>query len=127
MYHKDEINKLYCKYTETREEASLASLITECEPIIDIVLTRYKKYSRHTSDMKQEVLLRLWKNLRLRPTENLTRYLINPTSYLFFLIRTYCTRAWWRMFHVVHKEEHESSLDSIASTQADMQAESYDG
>lgn len=126
MYQKEKINILYKIYADTRDDKILEQLISELCPIIDIVLTKYTKYSRHADDMRQEVKLRLWKNLRLRDDNNLKRYLICPTSYLFFLIRTYTLRAWWRMFSV-HKEEYESSLEAIASTQSDLQETSYDG
>lgn len=126
MYDKRKINILFKTYADTREDEILGRLIEECEPIIDIVLIKYTKYSRHRDDMKQEVLLRLWRNLRLRDAENLARYLINPCHYLFFLIRTYCLRGFFRMFSV-HKEEYESSLESIMSEQAEQQEMSYDG
>lgn len=111
MYSKRKINILYKIYADTRDEEVLGRLILECEPIIDIVLTRYKKYSHHAEDTKQEVKLKMWKNLRLRTRDNLERYFINPTSYLFFLIRLYVSRAFWKL-HKIYGEDIEILLDN---------------
>ena len=109
MYDKKEIDGLYKSYAESRSEEVLEQLITACEPIIGIVLAKYEKYNRHAEDMRQEVKLRMWKNLRLRTGENLARYYQSPTTYLYFLIRTYVRRA-FRRLHNVYKEDIEVTV-----------------
>jgi len=81
----------------------LEKLIEACDPIIDIILaTRYKAHTRHFEDIKQEVRLKLWKNLGRRTKEHLgtKRYTRNPTAYLFFLIRTYAARSFRRLKNI---------------------------
>ena len=86
-------------------------MIEECEPIIDIVLTKYKKYSYHAEDIKQEVKMMMWKWLRLRTKENLQRYLRSPVTYLFFLIRTYVTTSFWKLYRI-YREDIEIVLSN---------------
>ena len=89
----------------------MEQLIEECSPIIDIVLTKYKKYDYHAEDTKQEVKLKMWKNLRLRTQDNLKRYVQSPVTYLFFLIREYVSKAFWRLYKI-YGEEIEIVLES---------------
>lgn len=109
MYHKKKIDALYKQYIKEREREVLERLIEECYPIIDIVLTRYGKHARHFEDIRQEVKLRLWKNLRRRTSEDLGHYCKSPTTYLFFLIRNYSRRAFERLKNI-YKEDIEVVL-----------------
>lgn len=86
-------------------------MIEECEPIIDILLTRYKKYGYHAEDVKQEVKMKLWKNLRLRSIENLEKNFVSPVTYLFFLIRMYVGRIFWKICKT-YGEDIEIGLDN---------------
>lgn len=106
MYSKEKINALYRQYAKKNEGEILRQLIEECYPIIDIVLTKYGKHARHFEDIRQEVKLRLWKNLGQRTPENLGRYCKSPTTYLFFLIRNYSRRAFKRLKNI-YKEDIE--------------------
>ena len=89
----------------------MEQLIEECSPIIDIILTKYKKYDYHAEDTKQEVKLKMWKNLRLRTQDNLQRNFRSPVTYLFFLIRMYVFRAFWKL-HKIYGEDIEVVLDN---------------
>jgi len=85
----------------------LEQLIKACDPIIDIILaTRYKMHIRHFEDLKQEMRLKLWKNLGRRTKEHLMteRYTQNPTAYLFFLIRTYAARSFRRLKNIYRED-----------------------
>jgi len=87
----------------------LEGLIKACDPMIDVILmTRYSQHFRHCEDIKQEIRLRLWKNLGRRSLEHLRseRYVKNPAAYLFFLIRTYAARAFRRLRNI-YKEDIE--------------------
>lgn len=79
-----------------REDTTLIRLIAECEPIVDIILTHWSDH-RHDDDVRQEVRLRLWRNLRERSSDNLALQTINPTAYLIFYIRTLVCRVQYRL------------------------------
>lgn len=111
MYNKEIINALYVRYSRHKHRKTLENLIKACDPIADVILaTRYRQHFRHHEDIKQEIRLRLWKNLGHRTKESLRleRYVKNPTAYLFFLIRTYAARA-FRRLKSVYKESIEIS------------------
>ena len=86
-YDKKNITSLFIRYTESGEEEIFTQLIEACEPMIDTILARYEKYVRYFEDAKQEVKLKMWKNLR--QPKRMKRYCISPTTYLFFVIRAY--------------------------------------
>lgn len=102
---------MYKIYADSRDEKILGQLIEECGPIIDVLLTRYKKYSYHAEDVKQEIKLKMWKNLRLRSAENLEKNFPGPTSYLFFLIRMYMGKIFWK-FCKTYGEDIEIILNN---------------
>jgi len=86
-YSKKKINSLFRCYVESGEDEIFGQLIEVCGSMIDVVLNRYKRYSRHFEDAKQEIKLRMWKNLR--QPERMKCYCLSPVTYLFFVIRAY--------------------------------------
>lgn len=102
---------MYKIYSDTRDEKILGQLIEECSPVIDVILTKFRKYDYHAEDVKQEVKLKMWKNLRLRSAENLSKNFPSPVTYLFFLIRMYVGRIFWK-FCKIYGEDIEIVLDN---------------
>lgn len=92
MYDKEAINALFREFIFTEDDKFLAQLIEELTPMIDVILSRWGAHKRHWDDTRQQILLMLWRNLRNFEIDR-TKQTINPTSYLFFLIRTYATRS----------------------------------
>ena len=110
MYNKKEINRLFEEYVETGDDKVFSQLMRVCEPIIDIVLMKYKRHSRHFRDVKQEVQLKLWQ--RKRDPVRMRRYLINPSSYLFFVINRY-TALVFEQYRKLFKEDIEVSFSQF--------------
>ena len=112
MYNKKKINQLFEKYVETGDDKIFEQLIEACEPMIDIVLTKYKRYDRHFDDVKQKVKLNIWKNKR-KP-EDLSKYLTSPTTYLFFVVRRYVMVAFEAM-KSIYKEGIEVTFSEYGT------------
>jgi len=117
LYQKEKINDYYLSFAraETKEDKRLflEALLKACDPLISVILfTRYRRHFRYHDDLRQEVLLRLWKNLGRRSSKSLLseRYTKNPASYLFFLIRNYVSKAFRRLRNV-YGDLVEVSLD----------------
>ena len=55
--------------------------------------------------------MKMWKQLRLRTQENLQRYHQSPVTYLFYLIRMYVSRAFWKL-HKIYGEDIEIVLNN---------------
>ena len=89
MYSKERINQTYVAYVTSREEQDLAALLKELEPVVDVILSRWVSFHEHHQDARQECFLRLWRNLQRRETASLEKQAVNPTAYLYFLIRSY--------------------------------------
>lgn len=112
MYNKKEITRLFEKYVETGDNKVFERLLEACDPMIDIVLMKYKKYSRHFDDVKQKVRLNIWKNKR--SPENLSKYLTSPTTYLFFVVRRYVMVAFEAM-KSIYKEGIEVTFSEYGT------------
>lgn len=113
MYDKNKINALFREYVFTEDDEFLAQLIEEISPMIDVCLSRWVTHKRHWPDAKQEMKLRLWRNLRNAKIDR-TKQLINPSSYLFFLLRTLATRILTNL-----PDASVLSLDSILSQRSE--------
>jgi len=114
LYKKEKIDALFLRYSRHKDGRVLRGLIQECSPIIDIILAkRYKGSIRHFEDIKQEVKLKMWKNLRRRSRENLRseRCSKNPTAYLYFLIRAYVAKAFGRLKKIYKEDIEMTSSD----------------
>jgi len=63
MYQKEEIEQLAKKYVETQEEEVFEALIKALILLIDVQLGKnYSSLKEFWDDLRQEVLLKLWKN-----------------------------------------------------------------
>lgn len=82
-YDKEEINRVYKNYVESRSEKELEELIILCEPIMDYLLDRWKKYAPYCEDFKQEMRLKLWLFLKKKTYEQLATSFINPVVLLY--------------------------------------------
>jgi len=123
-YSKEEINRLFERFVKTKDDKTFELLMAACEPVMEIVLTKYLKYIRHHEDIKQSVRLKLWKNVRM--SKGLSEYLINPSAYLFFIIRWYVRVAFERI-KSIYKEEFEVTLSgSVRREILSMQNEYLD-
>lgn len=103
---------MFEKYVETGDDKVFEQLMEACDPMIDIMLTKYKKYSRHFDDVKQKVRLNIWKNKR--QPETLSKYLTSPTTYLFFVVRRYVMVAFEAM-RSMFKEEIEITFSEYGA------------
>jgi len=112
LYNKKKITWLFEKYVETGDDKVFERLLEACDPMIDIVLMKYKKYSRHFDDVKQQVKLNIWKNKR-RPGD-LSKYLTSPTTYLFFVVRRYVMVAFEGM-KSIYKEDFEVTFSEYGT------------
>jgi len=104
MYSKDKIDLLFRKYIEDGDDKIFGDLMEAVDPMIDVVLRNYSKYDRHFSDLKQEVKLKMWKNQR--NPKKLGRTKMAPSVYLFFLIRSYVSRAFDKLMKAYDDTEH---------------------
>ena len=117
MYSKSKIGLLFNRYVDTGDDDVFGELIEECNPIIDIVLKRYTKYSRHFGDMKQEVKLKMWKNLR--DPNKLCRSRMNPTGYLWFVIRAYVKLSYDKCSRIFENELDEVNFITFEEWMSD--------
>jgi len=63
MYQKEEIEQLAKKYVETQEEEVFEALIKALESLINVQLGKnYSSLKQFWGDLRQEVLLKLYKN-----------------------------------------------------------------
>jgi len=113
LYDKEKINQLFKRYVDTGSNKVFGQLIESCDPLIDVVLKRFKKHSRHLSDLKQEVRLKLLQYQR--SPDRLRRYLTSPTTYLFFIIRAY-TRLAFEQMRQQFGEDYEITFSSYSKT-----------
>ncbi|GAF87953.1 unnamed protein product, partial [marine sediment metagenome] len=113
---------LYLQYAQSKSDEILENLVGACDKIINVILaTRYHRHFRHHDDLRQEIRLKLWKNLGRRTEESLRseRYTKNPTAYLFFLIRAHASKAFNR-FKTIYKENKESSFEELEKRGSEM-------
>jgi len=111
MYNKDKIDELFREFIFTKDNKFLARLIEELSPMVDVVLSRWPQHKSFWDDCKSEIKLRLWRNLQNQNIDR-TRQTINPSAYLFFLLRTLATRILTRL-----PDTQMLSLDSILDQQ----------
>ena len=112
MYNKIQIDRLFKNYIATGDDKVFGQLIEVCDPMISIVLARYGKHSRHFSDMRQEVKMKLWEHLR-KPVRG-KKYLLAPSVYLFFVVRAYVRIAYEKL-----KAQYGESFESSFSNYGD--------
>jgi len=63
MYQKEEVERLAGEYVETGDEQVFEALIKALIPLINVQLGKnYSRYKEFWDDLRQEVLLKLWKN-----------------------------------------------------------------
>ena len=86
MYDKEKINSLAAEYIKTGSDKVFGQLLLVLIPMIDAVLGRHEKYEYFWEDVKQDVLVVLWKRRKqeLKP-EKLKRN--EPSVFFFFRIR----------------------------------------
>jgi len=107
MYNKNRIDALFKEYIFTKNLEILEDLLEELSSMIDVVLSRWPQHKSFWDDCKSEIKLRLWRNLQNQNIDR-TRQTINPSAYLFFLLRTMATRVLTRI-----PDTQMLSLDSI--------------
>jgi len=81
---------------------------------VDIVLTNYGKYSRHFQDVRQEIKLRMWKNLR--HPKKLARNIVSPSTYLFFVVRAYVAKIFESLMRIYGDDVVLSDSLSLSHT-----------
>jgi len=109
VYNKNKIDHLFTAYIETGNDETFIEFIEACENMIRVIVARYSNYRRFRDDIVQDVKIKIWENFRDR--ERLSRYLINPSVYLFFRIRSYVATA-CANYKKVYGLEWEESLSS---------------
>jgi len=111
VYSKKKIGLLFNQYVDSGDNKTFGELMEAIDPIIDIVLKKYQKYERHFDDLKQEVKLKMWKNQR--NPKKLGRYRKAPTVHMFYLVRSYISRAYEKIMRIY--EDNEKASVSIRS------------
>jgi len=111
MYNKDKIDELFREFIFSKDTIFLAQLIQELSPMIDVVLSKWPQHKRFWPDTKQEIKMRLWRNLQNQNIDR-TRQETNPSAYLFFLLRTMCTRILTKV-----PDMYMLSLDEVMAQQ----------
>jgi len=82
MYDKEKINRLSLRYIETDDDAVFEELLKELEKVIDKQLLKYHcDIKEDWDDLKQRILLILWKNRKKIQETDLT-----PSSYFYYSI-----------------------------------------
>jgi len=87
MYNKRRINGLFAEYCKTEDAKVFEALLIECRPLVDVILSKYPFFRPWWDDISQEVLLKIWMNLR-RP-DQLRKHLRSPVSFLYSRIWPY--------------------------------------
>jgi len=89
MYQKEEIEQLARKYVETQEEEVFEALINQVKVIINLQLNKsYGTLFEFWDDLRQEVIINLWKNRGGLSTTKSVSY----TQYFYFRIRRLLNR-----------------------------------
>jgi len=90
MYQKEEIERFAKKYVDTGDEQVFETLIKILIPMIDVQLGKsYSSLKEFWDDLRQEVLLKLWKNREGLLTTESTHF----CSYFYGRIRVWLFRA----------------------------------
>ena len=90
MYQKEEIERLAKKYVETQEEEVFEVLIKALESLINVQLGKnYSSLKEFWDDLRQEVLVKLYKNREGIFTTESTHF----CSYFYGRIRVWLFRA----------------------------------
>jgi len=106
VYSKEKIGLLFNHYVDSGDDKVFGELMEAIDPIIDIVLKKYQKYERHFDDVKQLVKLKMWKNQR--NPKKLGRYRKSPTTYMFYLVRSYVSIAYEKILKIYDDNEKVS-------------------
>ncbi len=91
MYQKEEVERLAETYVETGDEQVFETLIKALEPLINVQLGKnYSSLKEFWDDLRQEVLLRIWKNrggLKINKSRSLYQYLYSHIRYHLWAVR----------------------------------------
>jgi len=87
VYDKKKIFCLTQEYIKTGKDTVFAQVITELIPMIDVILSRYPNYVEFYDDLKQEVLIVLWKARKKGLHPNVLVRSPDPTMVFFFRIK----------------------------------------
>jgi len=87
MYDKDRIDSLFRNYCETEDPKIFEELIGACRPLVQVILSKYPSHLPWFEDISQDVLLKMWTNLK--NPDQLKRHLVSPTSFLYSRIWPY--------------------------------------
>lgn len=102
-YNKNKITRAYCRYVETGDKEALAELIKACEPMIYVVLARYKDCQEFGLDIVQDVKIKILE--RFGDVERLKRYEESPPTYMFFKVLSYVRIAVEQYKRLYRREE----------------------
>lgn len=114
MYDKKKIDLLFEQYVRSGDNKTFEQLIETCDSMVDIVLTKYGKYSRHFQDVRQEIKLRMWKNLR--NPKKLAHNIVSPSTYLFFVVRAYVVKIFESLMRIYDDDIEMTGI--LAKSQA---------
>ena len=106
MYNKETIDALFTKYCETEDTKVFENLITACRPLVGVIISKYPMFSPWAEDISQDVLLKMWKNLR--NANQLKRHLVSPTSFLY-------SRIWPYIYYSLAKVARQNSIPMALS------------
>jgi len=101
-YNKEKIKKTCLEYIASEDDEIFVQLLRDLEPMINGIVFRHYFFNRHGADIKQEILVCLWRYQRnpvLLRRQN-KKFLSN---YFFFIIRGYCREASEKMYRIYEK------------------------
>lgn len=124
MYDKKQINLLFKKYVETKNDKIFEQLIIACGGMIDMITSKYPDFSAYSEDLKQEVNLKLWE---LRKGKQLRKELENPAAYLIFRIRRFVHKLldeYAQTFDIKRglSDQEEAAIELVDKKEADFDA-----
>lgn len=125
MYDKKQINFLFKRYVETKDDKVFEQLIVACDGMIDAVLSKCENFSSYFEDLKQEVRLKMWADIR--KNSKLSDYLTNPHSYLLFRVRRFINGLldlYAQTFDIKRSlsDQEETAIELIDEKEADFDA-----
>lgn len=99
-YDKEQIDKLAYKYVETEDKKDFDNLLCALEPMIIKVLFRYQKYREHQEDLKNEIFIKIIKNLEIGRSDRKNKTDLKecfkkniPSDFFFFRIKRFAQTA----------------------------------
>lgn len=101
-YNKEKIVKTCLEYIDTEDDEVFVQLLRDLEPMINGIVFRHSFFDRHGADMKQEILVCLWRYQR-KPALLRKQNKEFLSHYFYFIIRGYCGEVSEKMYRIYER------------------------